>query len=42
VVVVPPETPHRFENTGEETLRQVSIHDAGEMRTTWLESRESG
>src|SRR2546423_6229697 len=37
VVVVPPETPHRFENTGEETLRQVSIHDAGQMQTTWLE-----
>src|SRR3954447_12042352 len=37
VVVVPPETPHRFENTGDEPLRQVSIHDAGEMQTTWLE-----
>jgi quercetin dioxygenase-like cupin family protein len=37
VVVVPPETPHRFENTGADLLRQVSIHDAGEMQTTWLE-----
>jgi mannose-6-phosphate isomerase-like protein (cupin superfamily) len=37
VVVVPPETRHRFENTGEDTLRQVSIHDRGEMQTTWLE-----
>jgi mannose-6-phosphate isomerase-like protein (cupin superfamily) len=37
VVVVPPETPHRFENTGEGILRQVSIHDRGEMQTTWLE-----
>jgi mannose-6-phosphate isomerase-like protein (cupin superfamily) len=37
VVVVPPETPHRFENTGEDTLRQVSIHDRGEMQTNWLD-----
>jgi mannose-6-phosphate isomerase-like protein (cupin superfamily) len=36
VIVVPPETPHRFENTGDTTLRQVSIHDAGQMQTTWL------
>ena len=37
VVVVPPETPHRFENTGDGILRQVGIHDRGEMQTTWLE-----
>ncbi len=37
LVVVPPETSHRFENTGDDILRQVSIHDRGEMKTTWLE-----
>ena len=37
VVVVPPETPHRFENTGDGVLRQVGIHERGEMETRWLE-----
>jgi mannose-6-phosphate isomerase-like protein (cupin superfamily) len=37
VVVVPPETPHRYENRGESTLRQVSIHPSGEVHQTWLE-----
>jgi mannose-6-phosphate isomerase-like protein (cupin superfamily) len=36
VVVVPAETPHRFENTGEGTLHIVSIHPAGEMVQTNL------
>jgi mannose-6-phosphate isomerase-like protein (cupin superfamily) len=31
VVVVPPDTPHRFENTGDGPLRQVSIHASGEL-----------
>jgi len=31
VVVVPADTPHRFENTGDGPLRQVSIHASGEL-----------
>lgn len=37
VVVVPPETAHRFENTGEDALRVVSIHPSGEVLQTDLE-----
>lgn len=37
VVVVPPETPHRYQNTGDVTLRQLSIHPRGEVQQTWLE-----
>jgi mannose-6-phosphate isomerase-like protein (cupin superfamily) len=36
VVVVPAETPHRFENTGEGTLHVVSIHPSGEVVQTDL------
>ena len=36
VVIVPPETPHAFRNTGTRALGMTSIHAAGEMRTTWL------
>jgi mannose-6-phosphate isomerase-like protein (cupin superfamily) len=36
IVVVPPETPHRFENTGHSPLRVVSIHPSGEVRQTDL------
>ena len=35
--VVPPETPHRFRNSGDAPLRQVSIHPSGEVQETWLE-----
>jgi mannose-6-phosphate isomerase-like protein (cupin superfamily) len=38
VVVVAAETPHRYENRGEGTLRQVSIHPSGEVQQTWLET----
>lgn len=38
VVVVPAETPHRFENRGEGPLRQVSIHPSRAVQQTWLES----
>ena len=31
VVVVPPDTPHRYENVGEEPLLQFSVHDVGTM-----------
>jgi mannose-6-phosphate isomerase-like protein (cupin superfamily) len=31
VVVVPPETPHKFVNTGDGPLRMVTIHASGTM-----------
>jgi mannose-6-phosphate isomerase-like protein (cupin superfamily) len=37
IVVVPRETPHRFENTGDGTLRVVSIHPSGKVQQTDLE-----
>ena len=37
IVVVPPETPHGFENTSEGPLLVVSVHDSGTMRQTFLE-----
>jgi len=37
VVVVPPETPHKFVNTGDELLRMVTIHANGELIQTDLE-----
>lgn len=36
VVVVPPETPHAFTNTGEGRLRQIDIHVSPEFSTEWL------
>jgi len=36
VVVVPPETAHGFENTGETTLRIHSMHPSPEVQQTWL------
>jgi mannose-6-phosphate isomerase-like protein (cupin superfamily) len=36
VVVVGPETPHGFKNSGEGTLRVVSIHPSGEVKQTNL------
>lgn len=37
VVVVPPETPHRFESRGEDNLRIVSIHPSPTVVQTDLE-----
>jgi mannose-6-phosphate isomerase-like protein (cupin superfamily) len=37
IVVVPAETPHRFENTGDGQLRVVSIHPSGKVQQTNLE-----
>ena len=37
IVVVPPETPHGFENTSDGPLLVVSVHDAGVMQQTFLE-----
>ena len=36
VVVVPPETAHRFWNSGDERLEVTSIHPAAKVETTWL------
>jgi mannose-6-phosphate isomerase-like protein (cupin superfamily) len=36
VVVVPPDTPHAFTNTGEGRLRQIDIHVSPEFSTEWL------
>ena len=36
VIVVPPDTPHRFENTGSATLRVVSFHPSAEVVQTDL------
>jgi len=37
VVIVPPETPHKFTNSGTVPLRQLSIQPTREIITTWLE-----
>jgi quercetin dioxygenase-like cupin family protein len=37
VVIVPPETPHKFVASGEENLRLVAIHPSAEIIQTWLE-----
>jgi mannose-6-phosphate isomerase-like protein (cupin superfamily) len=37
IVVVPPETPHRFVNTGEEQLRLTSVQHSPRFVTEWLE-----
>ena len=37
IVIVPPETPHKFANVGEGRLRQVDIHASNRFITVWLE-----
>ena len=37
ILVVPPETPHKFVNTGSERLRMTAIHHAPSFDTEWLE-----
>ncbi len=37
VVTVPPETPHRFENSGDGALRVVSVHPSPRVEQTDLE-----
>jgi len=39
IVVVPPETPHGFVNTGDAPLLVVSVHDSGTMQQTWLDEQ---
>jgi mannose-6-phosphate isomerase-like protein (cupin superfamily) len=36
IVIVPPETPHRFLNTGDGPLRMITIHPSAEFVTVWL------
>lgn len=37
VLIVPPDTPHGFTNTGPGRLRQVNIHVNPSFKTEWLE-----
>ena len=36
VLIVEPEEPHAFVNTGSETLRQIDIHLSADFSTEWL------
>jgi mannose-6-phosphate isomerase-like protein (cupin superfamily) len=36
MLVVPPETPHGFRNTGDRPLLLVSVHEAGTLQQTFL------
>ena len=37
IIVVPPETPHKFVNIGAGPLRQIDIHASMRFITEWLE-----
>ncbi len=37
VIVIPPETPHGFQNVGDTPLVQLGIHERGTMQQTWLD-----
>ena len=37
IVIVPPDTPHKFINSGDKPLRQVDIHLSQRFITHWLE-----
>ena len=37
IIIAPPDTPHKFVNSGEGHLRQVDIHLSKRFITTWLE-----
>jgi mannose-6-phosphate isomerase-like protein (cupin superfamily) len=36
IVIVPPETPHAFRNSGDGRLRQIDIHVSPSFSTEWL------
>jgi mannose-6-phosphate isomerase-like protein (cupin superfamily) len=36
IVIVPPNTPHRFVNSGDGPLRQIAIHVSPRFATEWL------
>jgi mannose-6-phosphate isomerase-like protein (cupin superfamily) len=37
IVIVPPDMPHKFVNTGKKRLRQIDIHQNPQIITEWLE-----
>lgn len=37
VVIAPPDTPHKFVNSGDGPLRQIDIHTSERFITEWLE-----
>ncbi len=37
VVIIPPDSPHKFFNSGEGPLRQIDIHLSKQISTQWLE-----
>lgn len=39
VVIVPPDEPHAFVNSGDTPLRQIDVHLNGRFVTDWLEER---
>jgi mannose-6-phosphate isomerase-like protein (cupin superfamily) len=36
IAIVPPDTPHRFVNSGDGRLRQIDIHVSPSFSTEWL------
>jgi mannose-6-phosphate isomerase-like protein (cupin superfamily) len=40
IVVVPPDTPHKFVNAGDRPARHIDIHAGARMETEWLEDDE--
>jgi quercetin dioxygenase-like cupin family protein len=41
VLVVPPNTPHGFRNTGDMPLLLVSVHESGTVHQSWLGEQPS-
>jgi quercetin dioxygenase-like cupin family protein len=39
IVIVPPNQPHAFVNSGDEPLRQIDIHLSPSFSTEWLDDR---
>lgn len=37
IIIVPPDSPHKFTNTGEKQLKQIDIHQHPHFITEWLE-----
>lgn len=37
IVIVPPDTPHKFINSGDKQLVQIDIHQNPQISTQWLE-----
>jgi len=41
VVIVPPDQPHAFVNSGTGRLRQIDVHLSSRFVTEWLENKEA-